>query len=1100
MTAVRPVPVAGGDEKGRRFRLLPTDRSPDELEKEMLSRWTEEKLFQQTLAQGEGKPEFVFFEGPPTANGRPGIHHVFSRTVKDLFCRYRAMRGFHVARKAGWDTHGLPVEIEVEKRIETEFGVRTAKQQIETIGVERFNEMCRESVWRYRTDWENLSERIGYWLDYSDPYVTYSNDYIESVWWALATMFRRGRLYRGHKVLPYCARCGTTLSSHEVAQGYKDVKDPSAYVALDLDGAGERRRILVWTTTPWTLVSNVALAVSPKLEYVELHKKKSEASETIILALSRVAAVLGDDYAGRWETVKTFPGSELVGKRYKRPLDWVPYTDGEHEIIIGEDFVSSEEGTGVVHMAPAFGADDYAAGKRNGLAFLQPVNLRGEFPPEMPLVGGKFVKDADPVILEELKRRGVLWKSSLFEHAYPHCWRCETPLLYYARTSWFVRTTDFKDAMLVRNSRVDWHPPEMGTGRFGEWLTNNIDWAVSRDRYWGTPLPIWVCDKDDSHAEAIAGYAELAEKSGVTPGEGFDPHKPFIDRYTWKCECGGTKKRTPEVIDAWFDSGSMPFAQWHFPFENREKFERYYPADFIAEGIDQTRGWFYSLLAIATGLGDALPNNLLAHEAHTPVVGDTAPFRAVVVNDLVLDAEGQKMSKRLGNIIDPGSVIPRYGADAVRLFLITSSQVWTPRRFDEAGIRDTAGRFLLTFKNVYTGIFAEYANFGWSPSDKDPAPDDRPLLDRWILSRLAGVERDADELLRRYEPTNAAKTVMTFFDEDVSKWYVRQSRHRFYEVDGDDNRAAFATLHEVLAVTCRLLAPFAPFVTDWVHRELEGASVHLAPFVRVRAAAIDVDLERAMSHVRTLATLARAAREEAGVKVRQPLAKMVCVVPLPTAGNRGAGSSAEAMLEELSPLLGAELNIKKIEFISSADDLVTLTAKPNFRSLGKKFGKNTPLASEAVQALTSEALREFEAGKPLYVSVGNDSHELSPEDVTVVRRASGELVVKEESGYFAALDPVVTRELRLEGLARELVSRVQRLRKELGFAVSDRVTLSVGGPVEIQEAVSVFQKWIADEVLARRVTVGERMEGTHATTHTFDLDGQSVEVALERVG
>ena len=1102
MTAVRPVPVAGGDEKGRRFRLLPTDRSPDELEKEMLSLWKEEKLFHQTLAQGEGKPEFVFFEGPPTANGRPGIHHVFSRTVKDLFCRYRAMSGFHVARKAGWDTHGLPVEIEVEKRIETEFGVRTAKQQIETIGVERFNAMCRESVWRYRADWQDLSERIAYWLDYSDPYVTYSNDYIESVWWALATLFRRGRLYRGHKVLPYCARCGTTLSSHEVAQGYKDVKDPSAYVALEMvdDKKGSaRRRILVWTTTPWTLVSNVALAVRPTLEYVELRKKKSDSNETIILAQARVPAVLGEDYGGRWQTVATFPGSELVGKRYKRPLDWVEYTEGLHEIVIGEDFVSAEEGTGVVHMAPAFGADDYAAGKRNGLAFLQPVNLRGEFPSEMPLVGGKFVKDADPIILEELKRRGSLWKSTLHEHAYPHCWRCETPLLYYARTSWFVRTTEFKDAMLVRNSRVDWHPAEIGAGRFGEWLTNNIDWAVSRDRYWGTPLPIWVCDRDDSHAEAIAGYAELSEKSGTALGEGFDPHKPFIDGFSWKCECGGVMKRTPEVIDAWFDSGSMPFAQWHFPFENQQKFERYYPADFIAEGIDQTRGWFYSLLAIATGLGDALPNNLLAHEAHEPAVGDTAPYRAVVVNDLVLDAEGQKMSKRLGNIIDPETVIPRYGADAVRLFLTTSSQLWTPRRFDEAGIRDTAGRFLLTFKNVYTGIFAEYANFGWVPSDKDPAPENRPPLDRWVLSRLASVEREADQLLRRYEATNAAKGVMTFFDEDVSKWYVRQSRHRFYDVDGEDNRAAFATLHEILAVTCRLLAPFAPFITDWVHRELTGSSVHLASFARAHGGAVDVDLERAMSYIRTLSTLGRAAREEAGVKVRQPLARMICVVPPRAGGSGGGGSRGEGMLEALSPLLAAELNIKKIEFISSADDLVTLKARPNFRSLGKKFGKNTPLASEAVHALTSDALREFEAGKPLYVSVGNDSHELSAEDLSVVRSASGELVVKEESGYFAALDPVVTRELRLEGLSRELVSRVQRLRKELGFAVSDRITLSVGGAAEIQEAVKAFQKWIADEVLAVRVTVGELIEGTHAT-HTFDLDGQSVQVALERVG
>jgi len=1105
MTPVRPVPAAaGGDEKGRRFRLLPTDRSPDELEKEMLARWKEENLFQQTLAQTEGKPEFVFFEGPPTANGRPGIHHVFSRTVKDLFCRYRAMRGNHVARKAGWDTHGLPVEIEVEKKIEKDFGIRTAKDQIEAIGVERFNEMCRESVWRYRTDWEELSERIGYWLDYSDPYVTYSNNYIESVWWALATMFRGGRLYRGHKVLPYCARCGTTLSSHEVAQGYKDVKDPSAYVALDLvegKGAKTRRRILLWTTTPWTLVSNVALAVNPALEYVELRKRKADAGETVILALARTPAVLGDDFAGRWETVGSFRGSDLVGKHYKRPLDWVEYKEGKHEMIIGESFVSADEGTGVVHMAPAFGADDYAAGQRNGLAFLQPVNLRGEFPTDMPLVGGMFVKEADAVILEELKRRGLLWKSTLHEHAYPHCWRCETPLLYYARTSWFIRTTEFKDAMLVRNSRVDWHPAETGSGRFGEWLTNNIDWAVSRDRYWGTPLPIWVCDRNDAHAEAVGGYAELAERSGTALADNFDPHKPFIDRYSWQCKCGGEMKRTPEVIDAWFDSGSMPFAQWHFPFENRDKLERYYPPDFIAEGIDQTRGWFYSLLAIATGLGDALPNNLLAHEAHTPGVGDTAPYRAVVVNDLVLDADGQKMSKRLGNIIDPASVIPLYGADAVRLFLTTSSQLWTPRRFDEAGIRDTAGRFLLTFKNVYTGIFAEYANFGWAPSDKDPAPHDRPLLDKWVLSRLATVEREADELLNRYEATNAAKVVMTFFDEDVSKWYVRQSRHRFYDVDDADNRAAFATLHEILAVTCRLLAPFAPFITDWVHRELTGSSVHLAAFTRgpLGVGAIDVDLERTMAHIRTLATLGRAGREDAGVKVRQPLARLACVVPIHGAASKGAQARAEGMLSELSPLLAAELNIKKVEFISSADDLVTLKAKPNFRSLGKKFGKDTPLAAEAVQALSSDALREFEAGKPLYVSVGNESRELGHEDLTVVRTASGELVVKEEGGYFAALDSVVTRDLRLEGLAREIVSRVQRLRKELGFAVSDRITLFIAGGAEIQEAVNAFQKWIADEVLALKVRVGEQIDGTHAT-HTFDLDGQSVEVALERVG
>ena len=798
--------------------------------------------------------------------------------------------------------------------------------------------------------------------------------------------------------------------------------------------------------------------------------------------------------------MRSFRGSDLVGKRYKRPLDWIEYKEGKHEIIIGESFVSADEGTGVVHMAPAFGADDYAAGQRNGLAFLQPVNLRGEFPEDMPLVGGMFVKDADAVILEELKRRGVLWKSTLHEHAYPHCWRCETPLLYYARTSWFIRTTEFKDAMLVRNSRVDWHPPEVGAGRFGEWLTNNIDWAVSRDRYWGTPLPIWVCDRDASHAEAIGGFAELSERSGVALEKTFDPHKPFIDRYTWKCKCGGTMTRTPEVIDAWFDSGSMPFAQWHFPFENREKFERYYPADFIAEGIDQTRGWFYSLLAIATGLGDALPNNLLAHEAHTPAVGDTAPYRTVVVNDLVLDAEGQKMSKRLGNIIEPGSVIPRYGADAVRLFLTTSSQIWTPRRFDEAGIRDTAGRFLLTFKNVYTGIFAEYANFGWRPTEKDPAPADRPLIDRWVLSRLATVEREADELLGRYEATNAAKAVMTFFDEDVSKWYVRQSRHRFYDVDGAGQsrgvRYAARGVYRHLPVAGAIRP---------IHHRLgpPGADRRLGAPRALHPPASRRDRRRPRAGDVAHPDARHAGPRGPGGSRRQgaPAARQDGMCRASCRGSHFVGpeARAEAMLEELSPLLAAELNIKKVEFISSADDLVTLEAKPNFRSLGKKFGKNTPLASEAVQALSSEALREFEAGKPLYVSVENESRELGAEDLTVVRRASGELVVKEEGGYFAALDPVVTRELRLEGLARELVSRVQKLRKELGFAVSDRITLFVGADAEIQEAMKAFQKWIADEVLAVRVSIGDKIEGTHAT-HAFDLDGQSVEVALERVG
>ena len=1138
------------------YRRFPSELSADALEKELLARWAEEGLMQETLRAREGAEDFVFFEGPPTANGRPGIHHVFARTVKDLFCRYRSMKGYRVLRKAGWDTHGLPVEIEVEKQL----GI-SGKQQIEEIGVAEFNRLCRESVWKYKGDWEELSARIGYWLDYSDPYITYSNDYVESVWWALATLFERDLLYRGHKILPYCPRCGTALSSHEVAQGYEDVRDPSVYVALELDGgegresrkqeaesserpagAGEggrgqrargARRILVWTTTPWTLVSNVALAVNPELEYVEARVRDGvEATGaaaalgggTLILAASRAAAVLGDDWPDRWDIVERLSGSSLAGLRYHRPLDWVSYpAEGEHEVIVAESFVSAEDGSGVVHMAPAFGADDYAAGQRHGLAFLQPVDARGEFPASMPLVGGQFVKTADPLIIEELKRRGVLWKSEIVEHSYPHCWRCGTPLLYYARESWFVRTTAFRDGMLARNARVDWHPTETGSGRFGEWLKNNIDWALSRDRYWGTPLPIWVCDRDPSHVEAVGSYERLAERWGQPLPADFDPHKPYIDAYSWPCaECArkagiaqGTMQRAPEVIDTWFDSGSMSFAQWHFPFEKRDTLGSQYPADFIAEGVDQTRGWFYSLLAIATGLGGALPGNL----APGGTDALAAPYRSVVVNDLVLDANGAKMSKSKGNAVEPWSVIERHGADAVRLFLIASSQVWLPRRFDEDAIRDTSGRFLLTLKNVYSGMFAQYANFGWEPSAEDPAPVDRPVVDRWVLSRLATVEHEVDRLLWSYEATLAVRLVMDFLVDDVSNWYVRLNRSRFYDVDDADNRAAFATLYEVLVSVCRMLAPFAPFITDWIHRELTGTSVHLAPFRGREAAAprgsgaadaslaggvrpagdgrarraeeeiADPALEKAMSDLRRLATLARAARETAGVNVRQPLSRLVCVVPDYRAG----------MFDVLEPLLRSEINVKKLEFASSGDELLRLEAKPNFRSLGKRFGKRTPLAAAAVAALSSEALMAHERGEPLVLALDGESHELSAEDFEIVRRAAGDLTVQEEGGYVAAIDPTVTPELKREGIARELVNRIQRLRKEARFAVSDRIRLQVTGGTEIEQVVHGYKEYIAGEVLASEVMAGGEIAGSPDAMQTAEIIDEAVRIALTRV-
>jgi isoleucyl-tRNA synthetase len=744
-------------------------------------------------------------------------------------------------------------------------------------------------------------------------------------------------------------------------------------------------------------------------------------------------------------------------------------------------------------MSPAFGADDYAAGKRHNLAFIQPVGLRGEFPSSMPLVGGLFVKDADAILIEELKRRGVLWKSSRISHQYPHCWRCGTPLIYYARTSWFVRTTAYADAMMARNARVDWHPQSIGEGRFGEWLSNNVDWTISRDRYWGTPLPVWICDRESSHVECIGSYADLSARAGQPLSPDFDPHKPNIDRYSWRCTspgCEGTMRRAPEVIDTWFDSGSMSFAQWHYPFENRDAIAEQFPADFIAEGVDQTRGWFYSLLAIATGLGDALPNNSGPTGATNGMASAASPYRAVVVNDQVLDAQGKKMSKSLGNIVDPWQVMAKHGVDAVRLFFIASSAVWVPRSFDEKLLAEQAGRFLRTLKNVYSGIFAQYANFGWSPSDADPRVEARPALDRWMIARLARLEQTVDAAFAAYDATAASRAIIEFVDDDVANWYVRLSRNRFYDVESDDNRAAFATLHEVLVSVCRLLAPIAPFVSDWIHRELTGDSVHLAPLVASRAA-VSPELDAPMMAVRTLARLGRAAREEVGVKVRRPLARMVCVAP----------GVSESSLVPLVPLLAAELNVKRVDFATSADELVTLEAKPNWKSLGKKFAKRTPLAAQAVTAFSNDELRAFERGIPLVVSVEGQSHELELDDVTIIRRASGDLVVQEDAGFFAAIDATVTPELELEGYARELVSRVQRMRKEAGFAVSDRIALTLGGGSDVHAVVRAHRAWIADEVLATELVLVDRAESgaTQGDLQPVDLDGMTALVAITRI-
>ncbi|MGH7446454.1 MAG: isoleucine--tRNA ligase, partial [Longimicrobiales bacterium] len=725
-----------------------------DLEEEVLARWREEDLFHRTLEHTAAGEEFVFFEGPPTANGRPGIHHVLSRTIKDVVCRYQTMRGRHVTRIAGWDTHGLPVEIEAERRL----GI-SGKRQIEEVGVARFNEVCRESVFTYKEDWERLSERIGYWLDYSRPYVTFEPRYIESVWWLLKQLDERGLIYRGHKSVPYCPRCGTALSSHEVAQGYEDVADPSIYVALPLSD-DPSRAFLVWTTTPWTLPANVALALHPDVEYVEVAGAEEfdgagGSVGTFILAASRVPALFGDDA----RVVRRFTTRDLEGVRYRRPFDLIgagPDAASAFRVVL-EDFVTAADGTGIVHLAPAFGADDFAAGRRHGLPLYRPVDDAGRFHEGIPLVGGMFVKDADAVLVEDLRARGGVFRYSLETHSYPHCWRCRTPLLYMARDSWYIRTTQVKERMLANNAQVSWHPPEIGTGRFGEWLEGNIDWAISRERYWGTPLPIWVCDADPAHTRTAGSFAELASLAGTLP-DPFDPHKPVIDEITFACECGGTMRRTPEVIDAWFDSGAMPYAQWHYPFENEDAFRRHFPADFICEGVDQTRGWFYSLMAIATML-------------------DMGPaYRHVVVNDLVLDAEGQKMSKSRGNVIDPWEAIGTFGVDAIRWYFLTASVPWIPKRFDPAAIGDAARRSFDTLANTYR-FFSLYANLEeWEPSDADPAPGERGVMDRWILSRLASLVRTTGAGLDAYELTHAGRAIGDFIVDDLSNWYVRRSR------------------------------------------------------------------------------------------------------------------------------------------------------------------------------------------------------------------------------------------------------------------------------------------------------------------------------------
>ena len=1028
------------------FKPHKLEKDPERREKEILRFWEEGRVFERSLERNRGKERFVFHEGPPTANGTPHFAHLLARLYKDIFPRYKTMRGYYVPRKAGWDCHGLPVEIEVEK----ELGIRS-KPEIISYGVEKFVEKCKESVRFYIGKWEEMIRRMGFWIDLEHPYITMTDDYIETLWWAIKRIHEQGLLYQGHKVLPYCPRCGTPLSSHEVAQGYRTTEDPSVYVLMPLrkDPAVS---ILVWTTTPWTLPSNVALAVDPAATYAEV----SFDGRRLILAKPRLDAVLGE---GKYEILREFPGEELEGLEYE-PL--YPLAQGVPNAyrVVGADFVSMEEGTGVVHIAPAFGEEDYELGKEKDLPFVQPVDLSGKFTEEFPLAKGLFVKDADPVILQDLEARGRLFSAGTVEHEYPFCWRCDTPLLYYALDSWFIATTKRKDEIIAENGKVEWIPEHVGRGRFGDFLNSMRDWALSRDRFWGTPLPVWKC-RSCGRMEVVGSREELAARA-LDPelARSVELHRPYIDRVLLRCECGGEMERLPHVLDTWFDSGCMHTAQWHYPFENQDLFRENYPADFICEGLDQTRGWFYTLLV--TGV--------LLH-------GQT-PYRRVLVTGLGLDEKGQKMSKSRGNVIDPLPVADQHGADAIRWYLASESAPWTVRRMSVEGVRKARAGFLETVANCHD-FFALYAEIdGFSPGM--PVPEKRPLLDLWLRSRTAACVEEVTGYLDSYKVVEACRALERYVD-DLSNWYIRLSRPRFWGGEwNDDKRSAYHALYEALKTLATLIAPFTPFLAEamWqsLRTENDPESVHLRDWPE--AGERDERLERWMERIRTVANLGLAARNLAKVKVRQPL-RSLYVLKAP---------GDEEIPEELWELLKAELNVKEVVLKDSLDGLRVPVLSPNFASLGPKFGPLAPKVAEAIRAADHAALWKGIKGGGARLEVEGREVELTEADVKVEwRTADGFSLVDDPAGT-VALDVRLDEELRAEGDLRELIHRIQLARKEAGFEVTDRIELGYEG--EISKIFEKFPERIKEEVLAVSLVEGPLPEAEFAVEFSADETGR----------
>ncbi len=1009
-------------------------------------------MFKRSLAMRADAPKWGFYEGPPTANGPPGSHHVLARVFKDIFPRFKTMRGFQVERKGGWDCHGLPIELAVEE----ELGM-TSKEDIERFGIAEFNARCREKVLSHVEDWNQLTERIGFWIDLKHAYRTLDPAYVESVWWALKTINDKGLLYEKLKVVPYCPRCGTALSSHELGQPgvYQDVLDPSVYVRFPVTKGNDKVQpgdnLLIWTTTPWTLVSNAAVAVDPELTYVRATTAADDG--VYILAEALAARVLGEGV----EIIDRFLGAALEDVAYDPPFSFIrkdEYGPRGHTVL-GADFVTAEDGTGLVHTAIAFGEDDFRLGERYGLNVINPVKPDGSFDERIGPYAGRWVKDADPDLIEDLKKRGKLFRAETFEHSYPHCWRCGTPLLYYAKPSWYIATSHIKDRLLASNEAVNWHPEHVKHGRFGNWLEGNVDWALSRERYWGTPLPVWRCEND--HIRTIGSLKELQELSGVALQ---DPHRPFVDEVEFSCEqCTAQMRRVPEVIDVWFDSGAMPFAQYHSPHENREQFEAHFPADFICEGLDQTRGWFYSLLAVAT------------------LLFDRSSYRNVVCLGLILDEQGRKMSKSLGNVVAPYDVIDRYGADAFRWYFFTSKYPWDGYRFSLETIGEAVKQFLLQLWNTY-GFYVLYANA--NGIDRVPRPQsDSELtdLDRWALSRLHATTDAVTSRLEGFDATGAGRAIQSFVEE-LSNWYVRRSRRRFW--DGDP--AAFQTLQRCLLTLSQLLAPFTPFLADEIYDNLDGAepSVHLTDFPV--AGPRDLELEQAMAVARETVRLGLAARGQATLRVRQPLRAAVVVA---------TGSERDA-IERMSELVREELNVHEVRFVSEADELGEVEVKPNYRTLGPRFGKQMPLAAAAVQGLDpAHVAKALRADNTVAVSVAGRDHELGAEDLLVSMKPLEGYQVEREGSHAVALELEVDEQLRVEGWAREIVHAVQAARRNADFHVTDRISLTLDGDPELLSAAREHESYIAGETLATIVSY-ESLDGAEPVT----IDGRALKVGV----